>query len=255
MNEIREEVGRPALECKDLTKVFGGLEAVKDVNLRVAAGERRAIIGPNGAGKTTLFNLISGQLSPTNGQIQIFQKDITRMPSHRRVYLGLGRTFQITNLFPNLTVLENLLLAAMGLKRMKFSMLRPLSTYRDIHERAQELLESIGMAEKAMEPIKNLSHGQKRQIEIALTLITKPMVILLDEPTEGISPAESVMLTGMIQNLDPSITILIIEHDMDVAFQVADKITVLNEGAVFAEGSQTEVRSNPKVQEMYFGGY
>ncbi|MBW1672753.1 MAG: ABC transporter ATP-binding protein [Deltaproteobacteria bacterium] len=247
------EAGASALECQGLTKRFGGLEAVRDINLRVSAGERRAIIGPNGAGKTTLFNLISGEIRATGGQIKIFGRDITRMPSHRRVYLGLGRTFQITNLFPTLTLLENLLIAAMGLKRMKFSMLRPLSTYRDIHKRAQELLESVGMAGKAKEPVKNLSHGEQRQVEIALALITNPTLVLLDEPTAGLSPAESAMMTGIIQKFDPSITVLIIEHDMDVAYQVADQITVLYQGFIFAEGNQSEISNNPKVQEIYLG--
>jgi branched-chain amino acid transport system ATP-binding protein len=243
-----------ALECEALNKQFGGLEAVKQVNLQVSAGERRAIIGPNGAGKTTLFNLISGQLPVTTGKIRIFRRDITHMPSHMRVYLGLGRTFQITNLFPSLTVLENLIIAAMGLKRMKFSMLRPLFTYRDLSDRAHEVLESINLSEKAKEPLKNLSHGQKRQIEIALTLITSPQVLLLDEPTEGVSPAETVMITGMIQNFDRSVTVLIIEHDMDVAFQIGDQITVLHEGAIFAQGNEKEIRNNSAVQEIYFGG-
>ena len=242
-----------ALECTGLTKRFGGLEAVNDVHLKVPAGERRAIIGPNGAGKTTFFSLISGELRPTEGEIRLFGKDVTRMPSYRRVYLGLGRTFQVTNLFPSLTVLENLLMAAMGQKGMKFSMLTPLSRCGALHEVAEEILDSVGMTEKAGEPVKNLSHGEQRQIEITLALIARPTLLLLDEPTAGLSPAESALMTNIIKELDPTITVLIIEHDMDVAYQVADQITVLHQGCVFAEGTQADIRSNQKVQEIYFG--
>jgi branched-chain amino acid transport system ATP-binding protein len=245
--------GTPALECLNLTKRFGGLEAVNRVNLQAKAGERRAILGPNGAGKTTLFRLISGEFPASSGSIRYFGKDITQMACHRRTHLGLGRTFQITSLFPTLSVLDNLILAAMGLKRTKFSMLRPLSTYRDVHERVMEILESVGMADKKGETVKNLSHGEQREIEISLALISNPKVLLLDEPTAGLSPAESAMMTQTVQKLDRSITILIIEHDMDVAFQIADRITVLHQGCLFAEGSLSEIQNNPRVQEIYFG--
>ena len=253
MNLPIGETVRSALECESLTKRFGGLEAVKEVNLRVDAGERRAIIGPNGAGKTTLFSLISGLYPVTSGSIRIFGQDITHLPSHRRTHLGLGRTFQITNLFPTLSVIENLVMAAIGLKGMKFQMVRPLSTYREFYERAGEVLESVGMAEKRWEVAKNLSYGEQRQIEVSLALISNPVVLLLDEPTAGLSPADSAMMTEMIHGLDPKITILLIEHNMDVALQVADRITVLHQGGVFAEGSPTEIRNNTRVQEIYFG--
>jgi len=253
MNSIREEVARYALECEGLTKRFGGLEAVKQVNLRVEMGERRAIIGPNGAGKTTLFSLISGLYPITSGSIKTFGQDITHLPSHRRTYLGLGRTFQITNLFPTLTVLENLVIAAMGLKGMKFSMLRPLSTYRGLYERADAVLKNVGMAEKRGEVVKNLSYGEQRQVEISLALISNPQVLLLDEPTAGLSPADSAMMTDTIHQLDPKITLLLIEHNMDVALQVASRITVLHQGSVFEEGSPKEIRKSSRVQEIYFG--
>ncbi len=242
-----------ALECHNLGKRFGGLEAVSKIELRIAAGERRAIIGPNGAGKTTLFRLISGEFPVTSGTIRLFQHDVTRMPCHKRTYLGLGRTFQITNLFPTLTVLDNLVIAAMGQRGMKFSLLRPLSTYRDLYRRAEEILGSVGMIERRHTLIRNLSHGEQRQIEISLALVSNPRVLLLDEPTAGLSPAESAMMTGILKNLDSAMTILIIEHDMDVAFQVADRITVFHQGCLFTEGTPTEVRSNPRVQEIYFG--
>jgi len=248
--EMRESL---ALECVNLSKRFGGLDAVNKINLRVKPGERRAILGPNGAGKTTFFRLISGEFPVTSGSIRYFGRDITQMACHRRTRLGLGRTFQITNLFPTLTVLDNLILAAMGLMRTKFSMLRPLSTYRDIHQRAIELLEKVGMTDRKEEIVRNLSHGEQREIEIALALISNPRVLLLDEPTAGLSPAESAMITQTVQKLDRSITILIIEHDMDVAFSIADRITVLHQGCLFAEGSQAEVQNNTRVQEIYFG--
>jgi len=242
-----------ALECINLTKRFGGLEAVNRINLQVKVGERRAILGPNGAGKTTFFRLISGEFQATSGSIRYFGRDISHMACHRRTHLGLGRTFQITNLFPTLTVFDNLILAAMGLKKTKFSMLRPLSTYPNLQERAMELLEMMGMTDRRGETVKNLSHGEQREIEIALALISNPKVLLLDEPTAGLSPAESAMITHTVQKLDPSITILIIEHDMDVAFSIADRITVLHQGCLFAEGSLAEIRENRRVQEIYFG--
>jgi len=253
MISIITESVPPALECKGLTKRFDSLEAVKEVNLRIEKGERRAIIGPNGAGKTTLFSLISGLYPVTSGSIRIFDRDITHLPSYRRTYLGLGRTFQITNLFPTLTVLDNLVIAAMGLQRMKFSMLKPLSGYRQINERASEVLESVGMAEKRMRVVKNLSYGDQRQIEIALALVNNPRVLLLDEPTAGLSQEATVAITDMISRLDPQITVLIIEHNMDVALQVAKLITVMHQGALFAEGPPTEIRNNRHVQEIYFG--
>jgi len=253
MDPVEKATAQPALKCEVLTKRFGGLEAVSCVNLQVEAGERRAIIGPNGAGKTTLFSLISGLYPVTSGSIQMFGKEITHLSSNRRTFLGLGRTFQITNLFPTLTVVENLVIAAMGLKGMKFSMLRPLSTYRDLYKRADEILESVGMIAKRGEIVRNLSYGEQRQIEISMALISNPRVILLDEPTAGLSPADSAMMTEMIHHLDPQITLLIIEHNMDVALQVARRITVLHQGAVFAEGTPSEIRNMSQVQEIYFG--
>ena len=253
MSSKIEEAARPALECEGLTKRFGGLEAVKQVSLRVEAGERRAIIGPNGAGKTTLFSLISGLYPVTLGTIRILGKEITHVPSHRRTGLGLGRTFQITNLFPTLTVIENLVIAAMGMRGMKFQMVRPLSTYREIYVQALEGLEKVRIAGKQGELVKNLSYGGQRQIEIALALISDPVVLLLDEPTAGLSPADSAMMAEMIHKLDARITVLIIEHNMDVALQVASRITVLHLGGVFAEGSPGEIRNNREVQEIYFG--
>jgi len=253
MNSTREEKVEPALRCEALSKRFGGLEALSKFDLRLEAGERRAIIGPNGAGKTTLFSLISGIYPATSGSIYIFNKDITKLSPHRRTSLGLGRTFQITTLFPALTVLENLILAEMGLRKIKFSMVRPLSTYPGLHKRAGEVLESVGMTENRHKVVKDMSYGEQRQIEVALALISNPTVLLLDEPTAGLSAADTAVMTEMIHKLDPRITILVIEHNMNVALQLCKQITVLHMGCKFAEGSPTEIRDNSEVQKIYFG--
>jgi branched-chain amino acid transport system ATP-binding protein len=245
--------GRVALECENLTKRFGGLEALKKVNLKIESGERRAIIGPNGAGKTTFFSVISGLHPVTSGTIRVFGRDVTHLPSHRRTHLGIGRTFQITTLFPTLTVLENLILADMGLKSMKFSMLKPLSSYGEFYERAARVLKEMGMADRQNQVVKNLSYGEQRQIEVSLALISNPTLLLLDEPTAGLSPAEAKTMASIIHKLDPEITLLLIEHNMDIALEVGERITVLHQGSVFAEGTPMEIRNNSQVQEIYFG--
>jgi branched-chain amino acid transport system ATP-binding protein len=253
MDSEEKRTAPPALECEALTKRFGGLEALSHVTLQVKAGERRAIIGPNGAGKTTFFRLISGEFPVTSGTIRLFGHEITRMPCHRRAGLGLGRTFQVTNLFPTMTVVDNLVTSSMGLRRTKFSMVRPLSTYKEIYGLADDILDRVGMIGKRSHIVKYLSHGEQRQIEIAMALISNPKVLLLDEPTAGLSPAESALMTATLQKLDPQITILIIEHDMDVAFNVASRITVLHQGCLFTEGTPQEIRNNLQVQQIYFG--
>jgi branched-chain amino acid transport system ATP-binding protein len=236
-----------------LSKHFGGLRAVDSVDLEVRRGERRAIIGPNGAGKTTLFNLITGELPVTAGRISLFGQDITALPPYRRAALGIGRTFQIMNLFPRLTVLENVLLAVQGLRRIKYVMHRPVGAYPALQERARHLLERVGLWEKRDLPIASLSYGEQRQIEVLLALAGDPKLLLLDEPTAGLSPAETRVIVGILRSLDPSITVLLIEHDMDVAFEVADRITVLHFGKVLAEGTKEEIRTNPEVQSIYLG--
>jgi branched-chain amino acid transport system ATP-binding protein len=241
------------LECNGLTKKFGGLEAVKQVSLKVEKGEHRLIIGPNGAGKTTLFNLISGELAPTSGNIELFGRDIIKLPAHKRTHLGLGRTFQIVSIFLTQSVLDNLIIAEMGLLGLKFSMLKPVSSYRHLYARAEEIMEKVGLAEKPNTIVKNLSHGEQRQVEIAMALIGDPRVLLLDEPTAGLSQAEGNSIVNMIKNLHGEITAIIIEHDMDVAFELADFITVLDLGQVYAEGTAKEIRGNAGVQAIYLG--
>jgi branched-chain amino acid transport system ATP-binding protein len=242
-----------ALSLQGVSKTFGGLRAVDDISLRVRAGERRALIGPNGAGKTTLFNVISGELPPTAGRILLFGRDVTRLPPHRRAALGLARTYQITNLFPRLTVLENCLLAVQALTPIKFHLHRDLSRYPELFERARAVLKAVGLASKEGETVRQLSHGEQRQLEIALALAGTPKVLLLDEPTAGLSPAESHLITALLKRLDPAITLLIIEHDMDVAFELTGRVTVLHYGSVIADGLADTVKADPVVQKIYLG--
>jgi branched-chain amino acid transport system ATP-binding protein len=242
-----------ALRLTAVSKSFGGLKAVDGVELAVRPGERRALIGPNGAGKTTLFNLIAGELPVTSGAISLFGRDVTTVAPHRRAALGLARTFQITNLFPALTVLENCLLAAQALSPVKFAMHRPLRRYGELHERARGTLAAVGLADREGARVRNLSHGEQRQLEIGLALAGAPRVLLLDEPTAGLSPAESQDMGRLLTALDPAITVLIIEHDMDIALQVARHVTVLHYGRVIADGPREEIRDDPLVREVYLG--
>jgi branched-chain amino acid transport system ATP-binding protein len=242
-----------ALELTNVGKAFGGLLAVDGVTLSVRAGERRAIIGPNGAGKTTLFSLISGEQPVTAGRIRLFGRDVTRTAAHRRARLGLSRTYQITNLFPRLSALDNCVLAVQALSPTKLHLHRPLARYAGQFARARAVLDSVGLGGKEQEDVRNLSHGEQRQLEIALALAGAPKLLLLDEPTAGLSPAESQLMVALLKRLDPAITILIIEHDMDVAFELTNRITVLHYGRVVADGLAHEVKTNPLVQDIYLG--
>ena len=242
-----------ALHLEAVCKSFGGLRAVDGVELAVRPGERRALIGPNGAGKTTLFNLIAGALPVSSGKITLFGTDVTGKAEARRAALGLARTFQITNLFPALTVRQNALLAAQALTRTKFSMLRPLERFADLETRAGEALAAVGLADRAGATVRHLSHGEQRQLEIALALAGRPRVLLLDEPAAGLSQAEAHLMTGLLRGLDPAITLLIIEHDMDIALEVAQQVTVLHYGRVIADGPRETVKMDPTVREIYLG--
>ena len=242
-----------ALSLSNVSKAFEGLRVLDGVSLAVTAGERRAIIGPNGAGKTTLFGLISGETRAAEGRITLFGRDVTRLAPHRRAALGLARTYQITNLFPRLTALENCLLAVQALTSAKLHLHRALSSYTDHFTRARSVLEAVGLEGKEDEVVRNLSHGEQRQLEIALALAGAPKLLLLDEPTAGLSPAESHMMTALLKKLDPAITLLVIEHDMDVAFELTNRITVLHYGKVIADGLSHEVKVNPLVRETYLG--
>ena len=245
--------GGPVLELKGLCKCFGGLNAVQAVDLKIFPGDRKAIIGPNGAGKTTLFNVITGVLPATSGQALLFGENITGWPSHRRTALGMARTFQVTSLFPKLTVLDNVLLAIKGLRWSKFVMWRPLSSYRDVHEKARRLLESAGYWDRRDVEVRNLSHGERRQVEIVLGLASDPKLLLLDEPAAGLASGESREMAQFLKRLDPELAILLIEHDMDVVFDVVDRISVLHFGEVVEEGTTEEIRASKRVQEIYLG--
>jgi branched-chain amino acid transport system ATP-binding protein len=243
----------PVLELKGLSKSFGGLHAVRGVTLKIMPGDRKAIIGPNGAGKTTLFNLITGIFPATSGQVLLFGRDVTAWQSHRRTALGMARTFQITSLFPRLTVLDNVLLAIEGLRPTKFVMWRFLSSYRDVYEKAHELLERASFLDRKDTEVRYLSHGEQRQLEIVLGLASDPKILLLDEPAAGLSSGESVEMTKFLMKLDPNLAILLIEHDMDVVFDVADEISVLHFGEVLESGVPEQIKNSQKVQEIYLG--
>ena len=254
MNTQAHANGRePVLELRALSKSFGGLRAVRDVTLKIMPGDRKAIIGPNGAGKTTLFNLITGIFPATSGQVVLFGQDVTRWPSHRRTALGMARTFQITSLFPKLTVLDNVLLAIQGLRRSKFVMWRFLSSYRDFYDRAHGLLERARFLDRKDTEVRYLSHGEQRQLEIILGLASDPKILLLDEPAAGLSSGESSEMIRFLAQLDRNLAILLIEHDMDVVFDVAEHISVLHFGEILEAGAAEQIRRSEKVQQVYLG--
>jgi branched-chain amino acid transport system ATP-binding protein len=237
----------------DVSKTFGGLKAVDRVNLIIRSGERRALIGPNGAGKTTLFNLISGEIRPTEGTISFVGTDVTPLASYERAARGMARTFQITSLFPNLTTLENVLIACEALDTRKFAMFRRLSSYRDLMNKAAGLLNEFGLWSTRQELAKNLAYGDRRKLEVALALAGRPRLLLLDEPMAGLSATERDGMRSLLEGLDPAIAVLLIEHDMDVAFGFAERVTVLYQGRVLIEGHKDEIRANDRVRQIYLG--
>ena len=243
----------PAIEIDRLSKVFGGLRAVDDASLAVARGERRVLIGPNGAGKTTLFNCIAGTLRPTSGRVLLFGDDISALPENRRTARGMGRTFQISNVFTDLTVLENLLLSIVGTDRRKWIMHRPVSSFAAEHAQARDGLARVGLGDRAEELVKFLSYGERRQLELALALNVNPKVLLLDEPCAGLAPSERQRFSQLIAVLPREITLIMIEHDIDIALALADRVTVLHHGKVILDGTPGEVQTNALVREVYFG--
>jgi branched-chain amino acid transport system ATP-binding protein len=243
----------PALRLARLSKSFGGLNALSDINLELHGGERHAIIGPNGAGKTTLFNIITGLLPATAGRVLLFGHDVTRWSSQRRTALGMARTFQITSLFPKLTVLDNVLLAVAALRPMKFVGWRFLSSYRAEHDKARVLLDAVGFLDRQAVEVRHLSHGEQRQLEIVLGLASDPKILLLDEPAAGLSSGESRDMARFLLQLDPTLAMLLIEHDMDVVFDVAEHVTVLHFGQIVESGMAKDIRGSARVREIYLG--
>ena len=240
----------PILRTEGLTVRFGGLTALNQVSLAVAPGEIRAVIGPNGAGKSTLFNCLTGVLRPTAGRIILQDQDITGLPPHAISHKGLARSYQITNILPGATVLENVRIAAQS-RRHGWSLLRHHLAYADLVERSRDVLTAVGLEGKEEELAANLSHGEQRNLEIGIALATEPRVLCLDEPTAGMSPAETRATVELVRRIGADYTILIVEHDMEVVMGLARTITVLHYGEILAEGTPAEIQANARVQEVY----
>ncbi|NIQ38504.1 MAG: ATP-binding cassette domain-containing protein [Proteobacteria bacterium] len=242
-----------ALRVEGLSKNFGGVTAVNDVSFAVAVGERLAIIGPNGAGKTTLFDLINGQLSATAGRIYFFEQDVTDLPTHRRACLGQARAFQIISLLQKLTVLDNALLTLHGTKSTGFNMFRKISHFKAVHDDALHTLKMLDLEDKKNDPVKNLGHGEQRKLEIGLGLAMQPKLLLLDEPSAGLTREEGSEVIGTIKNLGSDMTVLMVDHDMDMVFEVAERIIVLHYGEIIADGTPQEIQADQRVKEIYMG--
>ena len=244
------------LETHQLRKEFGALVAVDDVSIRVRANTLHSIIGPNGAGKTTFFNLLSGNIDPTSGRVVFQGRDITHLPLHRTAHMGIGRSFQITNIFPNLTVLENIRLACQALGRHNFRFLRHYRHYRQYKEQAWEIINQVGLSERALTLAQTLPHGDQRKLELGMILTQDPELFLLDEPTAGMAAEQVPELMNLIQGIQESgqKTLMLVEHNMNVVMSVSDVITVMHQGRVLAEGTPAEIAANEVVQSAYLGG-
>jgi branched-chain amino acid transport system ATP-binding protein len=243
------------LETKNLGKSFGALTAVQDVSLAIEAGSLHSIIGPNGAGKTTLFNLLTGTFPPSSGRILFDQKDITGTPAHRVAHLGLARSFQRTNVFPAFSLLQNVWVAAFATGRSwKGLVFRNTDRYPEANERARQALSDVGLEKKSHQLAREISHGEQRQLELAIALAAQPRVLLLDEPAAGLSPEESRRMVALVRSLKGRYTIVLIEHKMDIIMSVSDRISVMHFGRLIAEGAPAEIQRNPEVRRAYLGG-
>jgi branched-chain amino acid transport system ATP-binding protein len=242
-----------ALEIRDLKKAFGGLPAINGVSLAVEAGERRLIIGPNGAGKTTLFNLITGDLPGDAGSIRLFGEEVSRFSTHRRVQRGLARTYQIITLFQKDTLLHNIVLSLLGLSRTRWNAFRSLPRKNEFNEEARRVLGLVGLEHLAERPVSEVAYGEKRRVEIAMALAQKPKVLLLDEPLAGLSREERASVKQLISGIPRETTVVMIEHDMDTALDMSERITVLHYGSVIVEGTRAQVVADPKTREVYLG--
>jgi branched-chain amino acid transport system ATP-binding protein len=243
----------PALHISGLRKSFGGIPAMNGVSLDVMPGERRLIIGPNGAGKTTLFNLITGDFASDAGAIRLFGEDISAMKPHQRAHRGLARTYQITALFPSDSLEHNIVLSLLGLSKLRWDAFRPLASQTELHEDARRALGLVGLEERATRPIGAVSYGEKRRVEIAMALAQKPRLLLLDEPLAGLSREERAAVKALIAGIPRDVTLVMIEHDMDTALDLAERITLLHYGSVIVEGTRGEVVADPKTREIYLG--
>ena len=244
--------GPALLETEDLTRAYGSLLAVSRANVAIHKGELRSIIGPNGAGKTTFFKLISGEVRPTSGRIRFNGRDIAGLSQHEVCRLGIAKSYQITNIFPHLTVLENVRVAAQGYAR-SFNFWSRADRLTEVRDRALALLETIGLAPRAELLAAHLSHGEKRHLEIAIALAAEPILLLLDEPTAGMSPEETDETMLLIRELAAGRTVVLVEHKMKLVMNISDRITVLHQGQVLAEGTPEEIRANELVQQTYLG--
>jgi branched-chain amino acid transport system ATP-binding protein len=242
-----------ALAVTSLTKAFGGLRVTAGVNLHIAVGERRLIIGPNGAGKTTLFNLITGEIAPDSGSIELMGRDITRAACRRRAHLGMARTYQIITLFPHDTILRNVTLALLGLSPLRWNAFLDLDRQQHLMDRAREALTRVGLEAIAERPLAQTSYGERRRVEIAMALAQNPKVLLLDEPFAGLSIDERRDVQKLLAAIPRDVTIVMIEHNMDVALDFADRITLLHFGEVIVEGTRGEVVADPRTREVYLG--
>jgi branched-chain amino acid transport system ATP-binding protein len=242
-----------ALEVAGLKKAFGGLVVTSDISLAIRAGERRLIIGPNGAGKTTLFNQISGEMRPNSGRIKLFGTDITGSAPNKRAHLGLSRTYQIITLFTGDTLEHNVTLGLLGLRRSRWQMWRPLSVYGDLATEARRTLDAVGLLHLADHPISEIAYGEKRRVELAMALAQKPKVLLLDEPLAGLSNTERSQVKSLIASIPRQTTVIMIEHDMDTALDLAETVTLLNYGRVIVDGERDAVIADERTREVYLG--
>jgi branched-chain amino acid transport system ATP-binding protein len=247
------EETEPILRLRGIGRRFGGLHAVRDVDLDVAQGERRAILGPNGAGKTTLFNVISGDVAPSSGTIEFLGEEVSLLPPRARAKLGMGRTYQKSRSFLGLSIEDNLYLAVLGVRSGHFRPVLLPKRDRELRDRALELAEVVGLGGRGQTIVGSLSHGEQRQLEVAMARASNPRLMMLDEPASGLSRGERVALTELLLGLDPLITLILIEHDMDVALRVADRVTMMHDGQVIVEGTPTEIRANQTVHDLYLG--
>ena len=246
-------IGQYALELESLSRAFGALIALDEISLKIKPGERRAILGSNGAGKTTLFNVITGEIPPTTGRIRFFGEDIADLPTHERIRRGLRRTYQISQLFENLTVRDNLFVACRGITPQRISLRRPRASDTAAHM-AEDLAAAVHLSAAIETPAGALSHGQQRQLELGIALAGAPRLILLDEPAAGLSPAERADFIETLALLPPHIGCVIIEHDMDVALRIAESVSMMHNGRIFKEGTPREIEADPEVQALYLGG-